>query len=127
MKSRAFTLIELLVVIAIISILAAILFPSFAQAKESAKKIVDLSNLKQFALATVQYAADNKDQVWPVAKRNPFPAGARYYDAETDPPPPPAPPATNVALWAQTVVNGTRGPGTPAHTQIGMSSSTHFA
>ena len=47
MKNRAFTLIELLVVIAIIAILAAILFPVFAQAKLSAKKAVEISNVKQ--------------------------------------------------------------------------------
>jgi prepilin-type N-terminal cleavage/methylation domain-containing protein len=58
---RAFTLIELLVVIAIIAILAAILFPAFAQAKESAKKIVDLSNLKQIGTSTVLYLSDWDD------------------------------------------------------------------
>lgn len=58
---RAFTLIELLVVIAIIAILAAILFPVFAQAKESAKKAVDLSNQKQILLSVKMYAGDNDD------------------------------------------------------------------
>ncbi|MBZ0213289.1 MAG: prepilin-type N-terminal cleavage/methylation domain-containing protein, partial [Nitrospirae bacterium] len=47
LKRRAFTLIELLVVIAIIAILAAMLFPVYAQAKESAKKTTALSNYKQ--------------------------------------------------------------------------------
>ena len=50
---RAFTLIELLVVIAIIAILAAILFPVFAQAREKARQAVCSSNLKQIALARV--------------------------------------------------------------------------
>lgn len=58
---RAFTLIELLVVIAIIAILAAILFPVFAQAKVAAKKTVSVSNLKQLALANQMYAADYDD------------------------------------------------------------------
>jgi prepilin-type N-terminal cleavage/methylation domain-containing protein/prepilin-type processing-associated H-X9-DG protein len=63
MKSRAFTLIELLVVIAIIAILAAILFPVFAQAKVAAKKAADLSNFKQVILGTMMYTNDNDDQL----------------------------------------------------------------
>lgn len=58
---RAFTLIELLVVIAIIAILAAILFPVFAQAKEAAKKTADLSNARQIGLANKMYLADYDD------------------------------------------------------------------
>jgi len=61
MHKRAFTLIELLVVIAIIAILAAILFPVFAQAKEAAKKTAALSNTKQMGTAMVIYATDNND------------------------------------------------------------------
>src|SRR5271165_4876090 len=62
MKTRkAFTLIELLVVIAIIAILAAILFPVFAQAKAAAKKIVALSDVKQLALASFMYSNDYDD------------------------------------------------------------------
>jgi len=61
MRNRAFTLIELLVVIAIIAILAAILFPVFAQAKLAAKSTSDLSNVKQIDLAMVMYADDNND------------------------------------------------------------------
>jgi prepilin-type N-terminal cleavage/methylation domain-containing protein len=53
--NRAFTLIELLVVIAIIAILAAILFPVFAQAKAAAKKTSAISNTKQIELAAIQY------------------------------------------------------------------------
>lgn len=56
---RAFTLIELLVVIAIIAILAAILFPVFAQAKEAAKKSACLSNLKQIGMAVQMYLNDS--------------------------------------------------------------------
>lgn len=58
---RAFTLIELLVVIAIIAILAAILFPVFAQAKLAAKKTSDLSNVKNISLAIHLYGGDNDD------------------------------------------------------------------
>jgi prepilin-type N-terminal cleavage/methylation domain-containing protein/prepilin-type processing-associated H-X9-DG protein len=57
-KRAAFTLIELLVVIAIIAILAAILFPVFAQARKKARAATCTSNLKQIALAALQYASD---------------------------------------------------------------------
>ncbi len=62
---KAFTLIELLVVIAIIAILAAILFPVFAQAKFAAKRSVSLSNLKQIGTATMIYVQDSDDVLYP--------------------------------------------------------------
>lgn len=58
---KAFTLIELLVVIAIIAILAAILFPVFAQAKMAAKKTQSISNMKQASLGITLYSADYDD------------------------------------------------------------------
>ncbi len=86
---RAFTLIELLVVIAIIAILAAILFPVFAQAKVAAKKTAAISNQKQIMLGVLLYTGDHDDvlprndeclaqsSLNPVLNSNPFnPAGA---------------------------------------------------
>ncbi len=62
---KAFTLIELLVVIAIIAILAAILFPVFAQARTAAKKTADLSNSKQLGIAIQLYISDFDDTYMP--------------------------------------------------------------
>jgi prepilin-type N-terminal cleavage/methylation domain-containing protein/prepilin-type processing-associated H-X9-DG protein len=62
--ARAFTLIELLVVIAIIAILAAILFPVFAKAREKARQISCASNEKQLGLGILQYIQDN-DEMYP--------------------------------------------------------------
>jgi prepilin-type N-terminal cleavage/methylation domain-containing protein len=68
-QHRGFTLIELLVVIAIIAILAAILFPVFAQAREKARQTQCLSNGKQIALGLLMYANDFDNRLpvynWP--------------------------------------------------------------
>ena len=74
-----FTLIELLVVIAVIAVLAALLFPVIAQAREKARATACLSNLKQVALAASLYTEDYDDTLlW-----NPPPGGkpASYWDA----------------------------------------------
>src|SRR3989337_1088074 len=64
MRKRGFTLIELLVVIAIIAILAAILFPIFARAREKAMQASCLSNVKQLTLSVLMYM-DDHDQIPP--------------------------------------------------------------
>ena len=63
MLKKAFTLIELLVVIAIIAILAAILFPVFAQAREKARAITCISNLKQMGLGMMMYSQDYDERM----------------------------------------------------------------
>jgi len=68
-RRQGFTLIELLVVIAIIGILAAMVFPVFARARESARKAVCLSNVKNIALAIQMYLGDNNDTLPPSEHR----------------------------------------------------------
>ncbi len=85
MRKRGFTLIELLVVIAIIAILAAILFPVFAQAREMARKTSCLSNLKQTGLSLLMYAQDYDEQFVPWAdptyQNGILPAGQTFAQA----------------------------------------------
>jgi prepilin-type N-terminal cleavage/methylation domain-containing protein len=66
---RAFTLIELLVVISIIAILAAIIFPVFAKAKEAATKTKALSQMRELSLAVMMYASDYDDYFVPASMR----------------------------------------------------------
>ena len=87
-KYQGFTLIELLVVIAIIAILAAILFPVFAQAREKARQITCASNEKQIGLALAQYTQD-WDETYPLANYIPDPStginGYINWQYEVDP------------------------------------------
>jgi len=76
MGKRGFTLIELLVVIAIIAILAAILFPVFAKAREKARQTSCLSNVKQIGLAILSYCQDF-DEMMPY-NEGPWPANHYY-------------------------------------------------
>lgn len=83
MRKAGFTLIELLVVIAIIAILAAILFPVFAQAREKARAITCLSNEKQMGLAMMQYVQDYDENYFPANYGYTGPSGTvevRWYD-----------------------------------------------
>ncbi len=79
-RKSAFTLIELLVVIAIIAILAAILFPVFARARENARRASCLSNMKQIGLGFVQYSQDYDERmVLPIGDTTSSPANIYPY------------------------------------------------
>ena len=78
---KAFTLIELLVVIAIIAILAAILFPVFAQAREAARTISCTSNEKQISLGILQYVQDY-DETMPISNYDVSPSDPNFKKAD---------------------------------------------
>lgn len=77
---RGFTLIELLVVIAIIAILAAILFPAFARARENARRASCMSNMKQFGISMMMYAQDYDDRFPAVLAPNNSGSGYLIFD-----------------------------------------------
>jgi prepilin-type N-terminal cleavage/methylation domain-containing protein len=82
LEKNGFTLIELLVVIAIIAILAAILFPVFAQAREKARATACMSNIKQLGLATVQYVQDYDELMYGTDTMSEFPGWIYPYLSE---------------------------------------------
>src|SRR5581483_11559794 len=94
LRNKGFTLIELLVVIAIIAILAAILFPVFAQAREKARAISCVSNEKQIALGILMYVQDY-DETFPIY----------FYDTAATPSDPPFTPSApdSIVGWNEAV------------------------
>jgi prepilin-type N-terminal cleavage/methylation domain-containing protein len=99
-EGQGFTLIELLVVIAIIAILASLLLPALARAKDKATMAVDLGNVKQIALASHMYGSDNRDNV-------PHPTWGSINAGENGP-----------DGWAYAAANNGRIPDLPANATI---------
>lgn len=81
---RGFTLIELLIVIAIVSILAAVLFPVFANAREKSRQTSCAANMKQLGLAMSQYAQDN-DEAFPITQNYAYTSSSVCWEGEIAP------------------------------------------
>ena len=127
---RGFTLIELLVVIAIIAILAAILFPVFARAREKARQTACLNNVKQMALALQMYAQDYDETICYAQHRFGGTVGTKYWYQVLDPyiknEQIHVCPSKN-ADAATTVGYGWNYPGMPYRLDLGPSSSASLA
>lgn len=127
MQKRGFTLIELLVVIAIIAILAAILFPAFAAAKERARMTKCLSNLKQLTAATFNYCDDNSGRM-PISSGRMFQSVPDYvgdywlsWSA-----PPERPQVEKGALWKYVRSKGVYLCATDANIPAGVAGTTSY-
>jgi prepilin-type N-terminal cleavage/methylation domain-containing protein/prepilin-type processing-associated H-X9-DG protein len=99
---RGFTLIELLVVIAIIAILAAILFPVFAQAREAARKATCQSNLKQLGSAFMMYSQDY-DEKYPTSDGYGTYSAGGFYNWPPDAVGTPSPTSPRFSSWQNTI------------------------